>query len=66
MAETNIPDDTERPIGQKVKVVQRQWFDNQTRDKQSEIIKPALEKAHPTNDDVKKAVDKMNYNYTPD
>lgn len=43
-------------LEQKAEAVQRHWFAKLPPAKQNEIIKPAFEKAHPTNDSVKQAV----------
>lgn len=49
-------DDSNGPRAKKERAVQKHWFDEQSEKKQNEIIKSHFDEAHPTNDDIKKAV----------
>jgi hypothetical protein len=48
--------DPETTREQKVRAVQRHWFNKQPEEKKAEIIKPHFEEAHPTPEEIRKAV----------
>ena len=55
-----VPDDSGSPLAKKEQAVQRYWFDQQPEKEQAGIIKPHFEKAHPTQEDVKKSIKDYN------